>query len=224
MISDKVKEIELLMQYAVPKEEMTQARALLEQYKDDRIALNLFHSFYSFLPEGIDDSISKILLLNRTKGIFLLCAITGLENYLYIVSQEKAEFLGRRDEGIFEDEALEFFGYKNQAECIKKLASLSQFPTYNPAHTDENLCPICFTADGQVHTLGCPVEICPWCNSQLTNCHCRFTMIGKKQLKSETDLAAFQEQLNEKGRIPFDAQHHRPSFASSGIEVKIADT
>ncbi len=223
MISSKIKEIELLMQYAVPDEEMSQARSLLEEYKDDRIALNLFHNFYSFLPEGIDDSISKILLLDRKEGVFLLCAITGIENYLYLVSQEKVEFLGRRDEGIWDDEALKFFGYKSHEECIKKIESLSQFPTYRPAHTDESLCPICFTADGELHTLGCPVEICPWCNGQLTNCQCRFTLTGKEQLNSEPDLEVFQEQLREKGRIPFDEKHHRPSFASSGIEVKIAD-
>ena len=224
MISNKIKEIELLMKYAVPEDETKEARSLLEEYKDDRIVLNLFHTFYSFLPEGIDDSITKILLLNRKEGVFLLCVITGIENYLYIVSQEKAVFLGRRDEGIWDDEVVKFFGYKNKEECLKKLESLSKFPTYNPAHADESLCPICFTADGEIHTLGCPVEICPWCNSQLTSCHCRFTMIAKEQLKSETDLAAFQEQLDEKGRISFDAKQHRPSFASSGIEVKIADS
>ena len=39
MTSSKIKEIELLMQYAVPEEEMSQARSLLEEYKDDSVAL-----------------------------------------------------------------------------------------------------------------------------------------------------------------------------------------
>ncbi len=212
MISKKIEEIKLLMQYAVPEKERGAAQALLEKFNNDRIALNLFHSFYSFLPEGLDDSISKILLVHRKEGAFLLCAITGIDNYLYLVTHEMAEFLGRRDEGIWEDKVLHFFGFKSREDCIENISSLSNLPTYRPAHTDEDLCPICFAATDEFHTLGCPVEICPWCDGQLTACDCRFTMAGKDKLKNDADLDGLLEQLNKKGRVPFDAKSQRPSF------------
>lgn len=212
MISKQIEDIKLFMEYAVPEEERDQALSLLEKFSDDRIALNLLHSFYSFLPEGLDDSVSKLILIDRKSGVFLLCAITGIDNYLYLVSQQKAEFLGRRDEGIWDEEVLEFFGYKDREASIKKLESLSQFATYTPAHADESLCPLCSAADGEFHALGCPAEICPWCSGRLTHCNCRFTMAGKKKLNNETDISSFQEQLDNKGRVPFDAKSQRLTY------------
>ncbi|MCB2180559.1 MAG: hypothetical protein KQH63_00855 [Desulfobulbaceae bacterium] len=212
MMSKTIEEIRLLMKYAVPEKELPQAETLLTEYDSDRIALNLFRHFYSFLPEGLDDTISKILLIDRKEGVFLLCAITGIDNYLYLVSQDKTEFLGRRDEGIWDEEVLHFFGFKDREASVKKLESLSPFPTYRPSHADENLCPICSAAGGEFHTLGCPVEICPWCSGQLTNCTCRFTITGKKNLHNESDLLVFQAQLEEKGRVPFDPKTQRPTY------------
>ncbi|MBI5556007.1 MAG: hypothetical protein HY885_00050 [Deltaproteobacteria bacterium] len=215
MISKKIEEIKLLMQYAVPADAMKQPLALLEEFSNDRIGLNLFHAFYSFLPEGLDDAIKGVRVVSLKQGIFLLCATTEIDNYLYVVSQEQAEFLGSVSQGIWDSEVLNFFGYADREESIKKLKDISRFPAYTPANADMNLCPLCSAANGEFHTLGCPVEVCPWCGGQLTNCPCRFTITGKNKLTSEEDLASFHEQLAAKGRIPFDAASQRPAYPAA---------
>ena len=218
MISQKLAEIKLLMQYAVPADELPQAVALLEEYSGDRIALNLFHAFYSYLPEAHDDAITGLQVIALKKGVFLLCAATGIDNYLYVVSQEQAEFLGSAANGIWDSEVLEYFGYGSQEDSARSLEDMSRFPAYTPANADANLCPICSAANGEFHTLGCPVEICPWCGGQLTNCPCRFTITGKNTLQNEEDLESFHEQLVNKGRIPFDAGTQRPAYPAVGEE------
>jgi hypothetical protein len=218
MISRKIEEIKLLMQYAVPGDELPQALALLEEYSGDRIALNLFHTFYSYLPEGLDDAINGLQLIALKEGVFLLCAVTGIDNYLYLVTQQQAAFLGNAAGGIQDSEVLEYFGYASREASARSLEDLARFPAYTPANTDANLCPVCSAANGEFHTLGCPVEICPWCGGQLTNCSCRFTITGKTALTGEDDLAAFHEQLLGKGRIPFDAATQRPAYPAAGEE------
>lgn len=218
MISRKLKEIKLLMEYAVPAEDRQQAIALLEEFSGDRIALNLFHAFYSFLPEGLDDAINGLQIIALKQGIFLLCATTGIDNYLYVVSQQQAEFLGSASNGIWDSEVLEFFGYATREESIRGLEDITRFPAYSPANADTNLCPVCSAANGEFHTLGCPVEVCPWCGGQLTHCTCRFTITGKDRLTGEDDLESFHEQLTNKGRIPFDAKGQRPAYLTDGQE------
>ncbi|MFH1216621.1 MAG: hypothetical protein V1706_08980 [Pseudomonadota bacterium] len=212
MLSKKTKEIELLMQYAVPPEDLEKAIAMLKEHDGDRIALNLFHSFYSYLPEGLDDTINALHILARKEGIFLIAAVTRIDNYLYMVSQEEADFLGSSAEGIWDSEVLSFFGYRDQEESAKKFENISGFPLYTPAYADEDLCPVCSAATGELHTLGCPVEVCPWCAGQLTNCNCRFTITGKTKLHTEADLIHFQESLEKKGRVSYDAKRQRPAY------------
>ncbi|RJX34704.1 MAG: hypothetical protein C4531_03335 [Desulfurivibrio sp.] len=218
MISSRLKEIKLLMEYAVPADERRQALALLEDFSGDRIALNLFHAFYSFLPEGLDDAINGLQVIALKQGIFLLCATTGIDKYLYVVNQEQAEFLGNTANGIWDSEVLAFFGYPSREDSIRSLEDISRFPAYSPATADSNLCPVCSAANGEFHTLGCPVEVCPWCGGQLTNCACRFTITGKNRLAGEDDLESFHEQLSGKGRIPFDAASQRPAYLTDGEE------
>lgn len=136
MISRKLKEIKLLMEYAVPAEDRQQAIALLEEFSGDRIALNLFHAFYSFLPEGLDDAINGLQIIALKQGIFLLCATTGIDNYLYVVSQQQAEFLGSASNGIWDSEVLEFFGYATREESIRGLEDITRFPAYSPANVE----------------------------------------------------------------------------------------
>lgn len=216
MLTEQVKEIKLLMEYAVPAGEEQVANDLLDRFSGDRIALNLLHSFYSFLPEGLDDAVCDLYLLARKEGVFLLAAATTIANYLYLVSQEQVEFLGNCDEGIWDDEVLAFFGFRSRTESVRTSESLTSCQPYIPANSDASLCPLCSAADGELHTLGCPVEVCPWCDGQLTSCNCRFTVSGKKHLRNETDLAAFHELLNEKGRIPYDALRQRPGYPGAG--------
>ncbi|MBC8317187.1 MAG: hypothetical protein H8E41_04725 [Desulfobulbaceae bacterium] len=214
MISTQLDTIKELMEYGVPKEHLAEANEFLEEFENDIVALNLLHSFYSFLPDGIEDWIRELRIINKKEGLFLICAVTARNEYLYLVNQERAEFLGQLKEGIYDTEVLDFFGY-TAAERIENITKdLTSHPLYSPAYENEELCPVCTTANGEYHTLGCPVEVCPWCGGQLTNCNCRFTVLEKSRISSEQDLRTFEEKLSKKGRIAYDSISQRPAYPS----------
>jgi hypothetical protein len=62
-ITERKNDIQFLMKYAVPEDQVEAAETLLKKYEADIIALNLLHSFYINLPEGKDDSVKKIRLM-----------------------------------------------------------------------------------------------------------------------------------------------------------------
>jgi len=76
-ITERKNEIQFLMKYAVPEDQVEAAETLVEKHAADIIALNLLHSFYINLPEGKDDSVNTLRLLTRRQGVFLLCVSTG---------------------------------------------------------------------------------------------------------------------------------------------------
>lgn len=209
MLDDQYQTIKTLMNYAVPENRLEEAGELLDSFQTDPIALNLFEAFYSFLPEGDYDYIKTLLLVARKEGLFLLCVRTGLGDYFYIVNRERAEFLGSCKEGITEREPLDFFDLPLDGEGLDDPLKFSE---YSPAQENDNICPGCFVADGELHQLGCPVESCPWCGGQLTSCNCRFEAVGKEKLSGEDDLQLLEQALDEKGRIPFDAANERPGY------------
>jgi hypothetical protein len=209
-----------LMEYAVPTEMISDAIDLLDIYREDRLALDLLHEFYSFLPEAVNDWIREIRLINRRQGIFLLIAVTGESEYLYTVSIEGVEFQGKLGEGIWDPEVLAFFGYISREKFLQVCESPEEFMVYEPLRSDENICPACHSATGELHELGCPVELCPWCGGQLVYCSCRYDQLGVEQLTSEEDLDRFEEILNGQGRIPYSPEQ-RPAFADDGTGVII---
>ena len=101
--------VEMLMDYAVPAGSLDEALAFLDQYAADRIALNLLHAFYSFLPEAREDWVASLRLLARKQGVYLLLARTGTSpgGFIYLVTPERAEFLGSGSEGIWDKEVLD---------------------------------------------------------------------------------------------------------------------
>ena len=220
MLKDKLEEIKLLMQYAVPKNRLKEATELVLRYKNDALGLNTFHAFYSFLPEAEDDLILSLRLLDRRQGSFLIHASTMLGNYIYLVNREKAEFLGPGTQEKWDRTLLDFFGYSDNKSLNKRLADPALFDEYKPSCQDENLCPVCHAAHGEHHTFGCPTEICPWCSGQLTNCNCRFNKLKRDQIKTEGQIDLFRKKLDKKGRIRFDSTKHRLSFAAMGEEEK----
>jgi len=219
-LDQRLADIKLLMQYAVPPENLRKAAALVEKHATDRVSLNIFHTFYSYLPEGLEDAITVLRLLDRRQGTFLVCASTGLADYLYLATSEQAEFLGSLAEGIWEEEVLAFFNLEDREAFRKKYSDLSAWPVYVPVHLHHDLCLFCHVADGEFHTLGCPVEICPWCGGQLTSCGCRFTLLNRPDLKSESQLEELLALLNKKGRIPFSAEEHRPAYPTTPLDLK----
>ncbi|MBU0482179.1 MAG: hypothetical protein KKG47_13870 [Proteobacteria bacterium] len=211
-MADLVQEILLLMEYNAPPEEKKSLITVLEKYSSDIIALKVLHHFYSFLPEAREDGITRIHRLSSKEGAFLLCARTYIDNYLYLVTRERAEFLGVAAEGIWDLEALAFFSCRTREEFLAKYGNPDNFPDHQPVNESPELCPVCGTSDGEIHTFGCPVEICPWCDGQLTSCSCRFTRTGRKVFTSDAQLDEFLETLEHHGRVAFDADTHRPAL------------
>ena len=207
-LTERKEEILFLMKYAVPEGHADAAEALLNKYDSDIIALNLLHNFYIRLPEGKDDSVMALRLLNRRQGVFLLCASTGSGlHYLYLVNNEAAYILGTMAEGIIERELLDFFGYSDNKEVLTVTKEPEKLQEYRPYVADSDLCPSCHAAIGEFHTLGCPVEICPWCGGQLTYCNCRFVKLDIETVDKESQIEKLLELLEEAGRIAFKKEH-----------------
>jgi hypothetical protein len=121
-------------------------------------------------------------------------------------------------EGILEQELLDFFGYANNRELLALTGKPEMLQEYEPYTSDSNLCPSCQVAEGEFHTLGCPVEICPWCNGQLTYCNCRFTRLNIEAMDKVAQVEKLRELLEEKGRITFKKEHN-PGYPTMDDEV-----
>ena len=216
-LKERKEMVKLFMEYAVPGELAGPAAALLDRYEADIIGLNLFHSFYSCLPEGNEDAIEKLFLLSRRQGVFLLCgrSFSGI-NYVYLVNNEGAAILGTLGEGIADKELLEFFGFSDKESFQALEKDLSRIEEYEPSPADPTLCPACQTAVGEYHILGCPVEVCPWCSGQLTRCNCRFKWLEVENINCESQIDKLQERLDAEGRIPF-AKEHSPAYAADKL-------
>lgn len=207
-IAERKDDIRFLMKYAVPEGQVYAATALLEKYESDIIALNLLHSFYMQLPEGKDDSLITLRLLTRSQGVFLVCASTGNGfHYLYLANNEAAHIIGTLAEGIIDQQLLDFFGYENNDQVLALAENPENLQEYKPYTPDSNLCPSCHAAVGEFHTLGCPVEICPWCSGQLTYCNCRFARLDTDALDKAAQIEKLQELLEAEGRIAFKKEH-----------------
>jgi len=207
-LAERKKDIQFLMKYAVPEAQVETAEELLQKYENDIIALNLLHSFYVHLPEGKDDSVNSLRLLTRRQGVFLLCVSTGNGmQYLYLANKEAAHIIGTLAEGIIDRELLDFFGYADNKEVLALTEKYEKLQEYEPYARDSNLCPSCHVAVGEFHTLGCPVEICPWCNGQLTYCNCRFKKLDTDSMDKVSQIEKLLELLEEEGRIAFKKEH-----------------
>lgn len=219
-LARKRQHIRTLMRYAVPEEAMEQASDMLLLFHDDRIALAVLEEFYSFLPEAQNDWIKELRLIARQQGVFLLAAVASEDAYLYLVSSEGLEFHGKLREGYLDRDLLDFFDFESAAAFQNAAHDISQFPEYQPLQVDTGLCPACQAATGELHELGCPVEICPWCGGQLIHCDCRFEQLGLDNLADESDLLRFEELLNQQGRVAY-APEQRPSFADEGAGLEL---
>ena len=115
-ITDKIQAIRNLMEYAVPEGSMDEALDLLDIYLHDRIALDLLHEFYGFLPDARNDLVREIRVIGRRQGLFLLLAVTAESGYIYLVSGEGIEFQGTVVDGMYDKNTLEFFGYSSREQ------------------------------------------------------------------------------------------------------------
>lgn len=215
----KRRHIRSLMRYAVPEEAMEAALDLLLIFGDDRTALAVLEEFYSFLPEAKNDWIKELRLVARQQGVFLIAAVASEDAYLYLISSEGIEFNGSLRDGYLDHDLLDFFEFESAEAFQQAVKDTEQLPEYQPLQVDPDLCPACQAATGELHELGCPVEICPWCGGQLIHCDCRFEQLGVDEL-SERDLLRFEALLEEQGRVAYSPEQ-RPSFADEGGGVEL---
>ena len=211
-LATRSKEISLLIEYGAPKDEVSRCNEVLAKYSSDGIALNVFHNFYSYLPEGHDDGITQISRIANRHGAFLFCATTLLASYIYLATRETAALIGPLGDSIPDQDILDFFGWRDDDHFKKEVGESAEFAEHLPVNESLDLCPVCGTSDGESHAFGCPVEICPWCDGQLTNCECRFLKTGRDKFSRDSHLDEFLALLEKEGRINFAADQHRPSF------------
>jgi hypothetical protein len=210
------------MEYAVAESNMEEAADLLLRYRDDRIALDLLLEFYSYLPDAREDYVKEIRVVARSGGVFLLAAVTKLSIYMYLISGEGIEFHGTLDQGYLDRELLVFFGYQTLDAFQQQCAGVERLPPYEPLQVDANICPACHAVTGELHELGCPVEVCPWCGGQLIGCPCRFDRLGLEAIGSEAELSRLEILLNDQGRIAYSPDQ-RPGFADEGPGVWVEE-
>ena len=144
--------------------------------------------------------------------------ITARHQYLYLATEQQALLLCEFGHEISEIEPLVFFGYTDFDDFMVKCPSFASCEEYEPAGASESkLCPACLVAVGEYHLLGCPVEICPWCDGQLSWCGCRFEQLGVAELTEEEELEELERILEEKGRIPYTQDTGHPTCRNQKI-------
>lgn len=213
-----VKEIEIFIQYGVQESEQQLALGLLHRYKNDALALQLMKAFYTSLPETHEEAMNRIALIHKKDDIFLLGVNTARHSYLYLATDQKAILVGEYGMDIAEPETLAFFGYPDAKDFLEKHPTPMTCEEYEPVNASgSRFCPVCSAAEGEYHLLGCPVEVCPWCDGQFSRCRCRFEQLNVDVLEEEDDLQELEKILQQKGRTPYD-RSQRPSYPSERDE------
>lgn len=209
-----IEEIQVFIEYSVGEKERRIALETLQSCKDNSLALIVLRDFYSRLPELREEAVSRISKIVSRQGMYLLSVNTRSYEYLYFFNGEKPIYLGEKSDGIGDTEVLSFFGYRSDADFLKKIEKDIEGQE-DIVEDHAVFCPVCGVAEGEIHQLGCPVEICPWCNSQFNYCNCRFEKLGVDEIVEESQLDMLEILLNEKGRVVFEADQ-APAYPSGG--------
>lgn len=207
-----IEETKLLIRYAVSAEEQSSACDYLDFYHEDLFALGVIKDYYKTLPEAREEALLKMSVIEQKEQVYLFLLSTAKHHYLYLTNGEEGTFLGEYEGGIVDDHIRSFFEYPDQESFKKAHSSMEGYGEYLPLERmNEEICPSCGAKTGNMHTLGCPVELCPWCGGQLNHCNCRFEQLGVEELTDEKKIDELEERLEKKGRIPY-AKEQRPSF------------
>lgn len=218
-IHQLIKEIELFIQYGVPENEIKEAVALVHRYRNNAFVIRLLREHYSSLPEAREEAVRRIARLIDRQGIHLFVVSTADFSYLYAVSAEQILLLGEYQKEV-DLEVLSFFGFQSQEEFLKVCPMVEKLVEYPAVKgIEKELCPACGVADGNFHLLGCTVEICPWCEGQLSYCNCRFEQLETDEIEDEEQLEKFKGMLEAKGRIPYQ-KNQAPAYpgTSGGLD------
>jgi hypothetical protein len=198
-----IEEIKLFIQYSVPENEIQPAVALVDRYRNNAFVMRLFREYYSCLPEAREEAVVKIARLIDRQGVHLFVVCTAPFSYLYAVSADQVLLLGDYRQEV-DTEVLSFFGFQSQEEFLEICPMVEDLDEYTAAKGNEKkICPVCGVPEGECHILGCTVEICPWCDGQLSNCNCRFEQLKTDDIEDEEQLETFVDLLTAKGRVPY---------------------
>jgi len=209
-----IAEIKLFIEYGVSADEKASAVSVLEGYRQNTLALYILRDFYSKLPGLREEAVLRVNKIVSRMGFFLVTADTATHEYLYFFNGEKPVYIGEKKDGIGESEVLSFFGFSSNEEFLKHQVQEGA-DNDEQAVVEKIFCPACAVAAGEFHHLGCPVEICPWCDGQLNYCNCRFEKLGVDEIEDESDLDRLEILLNDKGRVRF-SDHHAPAYPTGG--------
>jgi len=214
-----VDEIEMFIEYAVESRERAAAKALVKKYQNSPPALAVLLEFYKVLPDAREEAVIRLTHIDSLQGITLLAVSTVTHCYGAVVSEGEAHILGEYGKEPIPDEILGYFGFKDSEEFVKNYGEIKDLPEFD-LDTAEALCPVCQVAAGECHLLGCPVEICPWCDGQLNKCNCRFEKLDTESVDSDEQLEALRDLLEEKGRIPYQSEQ-KPGYpgTSKGLDT-----
>jgi len=213
-----LEDIEMYVKYGVA-DTGRDAMGLVRKYENSPQVLKLFRIHYSTLPEAREDAVVKVSLLMHNQGVHLFVVGTEEYSYLYVASVENLLYLGEYGKDL-PKELLSYFGYATQQEFLKDCPPAENLEEYPyEASGDGTKCTACGVVHGELHLLGCVVEICPWCEGQLSGCNCRFERLNSDEIEDEEQLETFIEMLDEKGRIPF-SNKQSPAYpgTSKGID------
>lgn len=213
-----VEEIELFIDFSVDEKARPMAKELVAEYRNDPVGLAVLKEFYTVLPEVREEAVEKISLLMAQQGVLLLVLMTENYSYNVVASESEVHILGEVGKEALPTELLNFFGYTDNDEFVKKFPPLERLEKYRVEKSEE-LCPVCGVSPGELHLLGCPVEVCPWCQGQLSRCDCRFEELEADELENEDQLQEFQDRLEAKGRVPYEVEQ-KPAYpgTSAGLD------
>jgi len=214
-----IKEIKLYIRYAVPENEILDAGALVGRYRNHRRILGLLREYYVALPDAREEAVTRITELVQRQGVSLFVLSTTSTAHLYAVSEDEVVWLGEYL-GELDSEIMAFWGFTDQAELANICVPVGDLEDYaGGGKGNRGECPACGVEEGDYHFFGCLVEVCPWCEGQLSKCNCRFEQLEVDMVDSEEQLERFLDLLTAKGRVPF-RKHQAPYYpgTSDGLD------
>ncbi len=201
-VQKEVDEITHLIRYSVKRKDRDKAVTFLKKHRNDPLYLSLLKEFYSALPEGVEEPVLQVTTIRCRCGSSLVAVSTDKNEYVYFADKKRAVYICRAGEKVDEQEILDYFDYPDSDEMSTE--SQNSGGRDQPEQKEPSSgCPVCLAVVGEVHEFGCPLEVCPWCDGQLTHCNCRFDKLGVDEIVDEEQLLSLFELLNEKGRIPY---------------------
>lgn len=212
--NELVEEVKIFIEYSVQDADKKTALETLAAYKDNHMALSIMKDFYARLPKFREEAIANVSRIVSRHDAYLLKVETLNFQYLYFFQDEQPYFIGEKKDGIGDSDVLQFFGYTDNQEFLKTVDKRSN-EYADLKGKPHHFCPACMVGEGEIHHLGCPVEVCPWCDGQFNMCNCRFEQLGTDEITDESELDRLEVILDEKGRIPFSADQ-APSYPLDG--------